>query len=307
VFFVPDGPPHRGLDPHLFQRREIYRVTLWGALGNLVLAAVKFVFGTLGNSHAVVADAVHSVSDLATDAAVVIGARFWTAPADEDHPHGHQRIETMITAGIGIALAAVALGIGYDALDMVREETPASPGWAAFWAAVFSIVVKEGLFRWTRRVGRQLKSPALIANAWHHRTDSLSSVPAALAVAVAVFFPAWSFVDHVGALVVSLFILKAGWDIGSPALNQLMDRGAPRDTVRRMRAAALNVAGVRDAHAVRTRYLGASLQVDLHITVDPDATVRDGHAIAKAVRERLQDEPEVVDVIVHLEPDRSGD
>lgn len=283
--------------------RAVRRVTWIGAAVNVALSAAKLVAGVAGSSQAVVADAVHSLSDLATDVAVLVGVRYWSAPADPTHPHGHQRIETLVTALIGAALAAVAVGIGYNALASLPERHAQPPGLVALAAALASIVTKEVLYRWTARVGRRVKSPAVIANAWHHRSDALSSIPASAAVLMAIVRPGWAFVDHVGAIIVSLFILQAAWKITRPALEQLVDRGAPEPDRQAIEALVLATAGVRAVHAIRTRYVGGGLAVDLHILVDPDLTVRAGHAISHDVKARLLAHgPDVVDAIVHLEP-----
>jgi len=278
-------------------------VTLWGLVVNLGLSALKCVGGILGHSQALVADAVHSLSDTTTDLAVLIGAKFWTAPADADHPHGHGRIETIVTSVIGIALAGVGIGLGYRAILTLPEYHASRPTWLAFAAACLSIVVKEALYRWTVRVGRRVRSPAVIANAWHHRSDALSSVPVAVAVLGTHIHPAWGFLDHVATVVVTVLILHAAWTITWPALRQLVDAGANAHQRQRILTLAQGTPGVRAVHKLRTRHIGPGLQMDLHVLVDPDLTVAEGHAIAGAVKKRLlQYGPEVVDVLVHVEP-----
>ncbi|MGI5863269.1 MAG: cation diffusion facilitator family transporter [Myxococcales bacterium] len=282
---------------------EIRRVTVVGMLLNVVLAGLKLVAGIVGNSQAVVADAVHSFSDLATDVAVLIGMRFWSAPADEEHPHGHGRIETMVAAIIGVALGAAGVGIGYQGIATIDEPHAEAPGMIALAAALLSIVSKEWLYRWTVGVGRKAKSQAVIANAWHHRSDALSSLPAAVAVGVAALWPALAIVDHIGAVLVAGFIVHAAWKITAPALGQLIDGGAPAPVRAEISSIALATPGVRLVHAVRTRYVGSGLHIDLHIQVDPEMSVREGHSISEEVKRRLiGDGPEVLDAIVHLEP-----
>lgn len=284
--------------------RDIRRVTWVGLIANLALSGVKFLGGFFGNSHAVVADAVHSLSDCATDLAILIGVHFWSAPPDANHPHGHRRFETLITTGIGVALAAVALGVGWDAIQGLGEPRGGSPSTPALVAAALSIVVKEALYRWTVIVGRRVHSSALIANAWHHRSDAISSIPAVLAVAVALVRPDWAFVDFAGALVVSIFILQAAWKILKPALDQLVDVGAPPEVLDRVQAIVLATPGVLHVHSVRTRYLGGGVAADLCVHVAPEITVYEGHEISERVRDRLLAEgPEIVDVVVHIEPD----
>ena len=279
-------------------------VTWTGLVVNLLLAIFKFVAGALGHSQAVVADGAHSLSDLSTDLAVLIGVRYWSAPADDCHPHGHQRIETLVTALIGAALVLAGAGIGFNALRSLRgPHTSELPGWVAFWAAIISIVSKELLYRWSIGVGKRVRSPAVMANAWHHRSDSLSSIPAALAVAGSRVFPDWYFLDHVGAVMVSIFILQAAWRIVRPALGQLVDEAAPPEVAETIKRIALETDGVMLVHAVRTRFVGPAIQVDLHILVEPNISVQQGHDISENVQaallDRLQD---VADVVVHIEP-----
>ena len=281
------------------------RVTWAGLAVNAVLFAAKLAAGLMADSQALVADAVHSLSDGITDVAVLVGAGFWSRPPDPDHPYGHRRIETIVTIIVGAVLGGVGIGIVYDALITLRNHVgPTSqPGLAALAVALVSVFVKEALFRWTFAVGRRIKSSALKANAWHHRSDALSSVPAVIAVGIAALFPSWSLVDHVGAIVVSMFILQAAWKISWPALRELVDAGAPEAVCREIYAIACSVDGVRDAHNLRTRYVGARLQLDLHVLIDGAISVRRGHDIAEAVSRRIVERgPDVVDVVVHVEP-----
>jgi cation diffusion facilitator family transporter len=282
---------------------RVTRVGWIGLLCNLVLAAAKATAGIIGQSQAVLADALHSLSDSVTDIAVILGVQYWTAPADEDHPHGHGRIETLITVAIGLAVGAVAVGMGAQAIRGLRHDPGTVPGGVALVVALVSIVVKEALYRWTARVGREVRSPALEANAWHHRSDAISSIPAAVAVAVALIDPEWAVVDRVGAVVVCLLILQASWRILRPAIDQLIDASAPASDRRRIEELALRVEGVEAAHAVRTRYVGSDLAVDLHVEVDGGLSVGEGHAIAVAVRRKLLEEgPNVTDALVQIEP-----
>jgi len=275
-----------------------------GLVTNLVLSALKLVGGIVGQSQAVVADAVHSLSDITTDVAILVGVRYWSKPADANHPHGHRRLESLVTLGIGLVLVVVAAGLLWNAIVTLEDRHESPPEWIAFAAALLSIVSKEILYRWTLAAGQRIKSLALIANAWHHRSDALSSIPAALAVAGAVIHPAWAFLDHVGAAVVSLFIFQAAYRIIRPEFAKLIDSGAPEAALERIRRIALETEGVRRVHRIRTRYVGGtSLAVDLHVKVDPEIPVREGHDISEEVkRQLLENGPEVVDVVVHLEP-----
>jgi cation diffusion facilitator family transporter len=274
---------------------------------NAALAAVKCAGGIAGSSQAVVADAVHTLSDSLTDAAILVGAGHWAQPPDACHPYGHRRIETLITIAIGLFLLGVGIGIGVKAALSLQTIPEQPPRWIAFWAALLSIVVKEGMYRWTFAAGTRMRSSALTANAWHHRADALSSIPAALAVAGALVNPAWRLLDGIGALVVCLFIIRAAWRICRPALGELIDAGAPARDVQRITQRVLRVEGVRQVHAVRTRYAGPCLLVDLHVLVDPDMSVRAGHAVAEKVERVLRaQEPAVCDVVIHVEPCESA-
>jgi cation diffusion facilitator family transporter len=289
------------MDSNLHQKAR--RITLAGLAVNLLLSALKFVLGVLGRSQAVVADAVHSLSDMVSDLLVLVGLRFWTAPADENHPYGHHRIETIITLVIGGLLAAAAAGIGWSAVRRLGVPAECPPLAVALLGPLVSIVSKEILFRRTRIVGQNLHSSALIANAWHHRSDALSSIPALIAVAAASLNPAWAFLDSVGALIVALLILKVAWEIASPALSELTERGADADDVKEIDRLTRTVPGVCCVHRIRTRRMGAGWFVDLHVLVDGNLPVRRGHDIATAVQYRLfEDGPAVADVTVHIEP-----
>lgn len=271
-----------------------------------MLSALKFLLGTLGRSHAVVADAVHSLSDMGTDLLILLGARYWSAPADERHPYGHQRMETVVTLCISLLLAGVAVGLGWDAIGRVGGEPQCPPLLIALLGPLGSIIAKEILFRRTRAVGKRIHSSALIANAWHHRSDALSSLPALIAVAAASANPKWAFLDPIGALVVAILILKVAWDIASPALSELMDHGASAEDLKEMEELARSVPGVCSIHRLRTRRVGSGWFLDLHVLVDGDLPVRQGHDIATQVQHKLlEDGPSVADVIVHMEPDES--
>lgn len=281
----------------------VSKVTWVGLIVNVLLAAVKVVAGILGNSRAVTADGIHSLSDLVTDVSLLIGVRIWTAPPDDAHPYGHQRFETLLTVAIGILLAAVAIGIVVDASVAYSEQRVHHAKSVALWAALLSIAVKEILYRWTAYYGRLHKAPSVVANAWHHRSDALSSIPAAASVLVALVFPKLYWVDLVGSIIVAFFIIHAAWEIAMPAVNELVDRGASSETVDDLKEMARSVEGVVDVHKVRTRYQGLAVFVDLHIEVDGSISVEEGHSIADRVETLLVDsEYNVADAIVHVDP-----
>jgi cation diffusion facilitator family transporter len=288
-------------------QREVRRVTWAGLAVNLILAALKLAAGWVGSSQAVIADAVHSLSDISTDVGVLVGLRYWSRPRDADHPYGHARIEHLVAVALGLVLAGTAVGIAYHAISTHAQQHAVRPAAVALGAAALSIAVKEGLYRWAARVARRVASPALLANAWHHRSDALSSLPALLSVAVAMLVPAWGFVDHIGAVVVAFFILQAAGKIAFPSLNKLVDTAPPAELREAILQAAQGVPGVEEAHAMRTRYLGSGVAVDLHVEVDPELSVREGHDIAERLAERLRaDFERVEDVVVHVEPGRGA-
>ena len=283
--------------------RSIRRITWIGIAGNVSIAILKFALGIIGSSQALVADAVHSISDLVTDFAILIGVRFWSPPPDESHPYGHARIESMVTVGIGLAIGVVALGIAFGGLETIVRGDYHQPALIAVAGAVASVLVKEILYQWTVHIGRKARSSALLANAWHHRSDALSSIPVALAVAAAAWRPEWAIVDPLGAVVVGGFVLFVAWKILAPALRELSDGSAPPDICRKIEALALEVPGIQAVHRVRTRHLGPLIHVDLHAVVDGDVTLTVAHDAAEALRRNVREKiPEVADVLVHMDP-----
>ena len=279
------------------------RVTFAGILVNVAIAAAKTVAGVMSSSQALVADAVHSASDLVTDLVVVFSVRYWVAPADDDHPYGHGKIEALVTLVISAALVFAAWELARNAvMSLVRGKSDATPGAMALAVALGSIVLKEIVFIVTRAVARRVRSTALEANAWHHRSDALSSIPVAAAVAVVWVCPSLWWVDAAGALIVSAFVLHVAWKLASPALQELTDAqiGSKADAVA---AVALSVVGVRGVHKPRARRYGSSFQADIHIQVDGSLSVAEGHAIGHAVKEAVVNAGlDVDDVVVHVEP-----
>ncbi len=281
----------------------LYRVTLWGAAVNLFLALLKIVIGWWGRSQAVLADGLHSLSDLATDFLALLGLRYSNAPPDECHPYGHRRIETLSAVIIGLLLAATGFGLIVKALLSLKACPSGSP--LPLWVLIppaLSLILKEALYRLTLRVGLKAGSPAVVANAHHHRSDALSSLPALLGAGLAAWRPELAFFDPVGSILVSLFILRAAWGIIRPGVTELCD-GVEASEARRIREEVLGIEGVRDAHRVRARKHAGHTLVDLHIQVDPELSVREGHRISEKVRETLlARHRRIIDVVVHLEP-----
>ncbi len=282
--------------------KETIKITTIGIVVNLILSALKFVVGMVGHSQSVIADAIHSLSDSVTDFAVIFGVRFWSAPPDENHPYGHQRIEALITLFIGVMIGLTAILLLVHTLTGDGEKS--QTGWIALWGPALSIVAKEILFWMTIGVGKKINSSALISNAWHHRSDAISSIPALIAVIITALKPEWQFVDQLGALIIAGFIFKVAYEIIKPALMELTDSTIPQEELEKLGEIVLSVEGVRNYHALRTRQSGPYHFVDLHIQVCPSITVKEGHDIASEVREVLITEGnQIAEVIVHTEPD----
>ncbi|MGN0847995.1 MAG: 2-amino-4-hydroxy-6-hydroxymethyldihydropteridine diphosphokinase [Kiritimatiellia bacterium] len=282
--------------------RSIRNVTYAGAAVNILVAALKGVGGVLCSSQALVADAVHSVSDLVTDLAVILGVRYWVAPADAEHPYGHGKIQALVTLFIAGALALVAWELGWHAARALMAGGAKSPGLAAFYCALVSVVSKELLFHWTRRVAHTVKSPALEANAWHHRSDAISSVPVAIAVVVAHVWPSLAWLDAVGAILVACFILHVAWEIAHPALQELVDAGID-DKSAEVAAVARQVPGVLAVHQARARRYGGAFQADLHVQVDASLSIGAAHTLGHDVKNAiLAAGIDVSDAVIHVEP-----
>lgn len=283
--------------------RSIRRITWIGIAGNVLIAALKFALGTIGHSQALVADAVHSASDLVTDFAILIGVKFWSPPPDDSHPYGHGRIEAMVTVSIGLAIAVVALGIGYNGFETILSGDHQPPALVAVAGAVASLLVKEVLYQWTAHVGRKTRSSALMANAWHHRSDALSSIPVAVAVAAAAWRPDWAVADSLGAVVVGGFILYVAWKILAPALVELSDGSAPLHVRQEIETLALEIPEIQGVHRVRTRHLGLLVHVDLHAVVDGETSLAAAHDLAEALRQNVEEKiSTVAHVLVHADP-----
>lgn len=276
---------------------------------NILLTVFKFVVGFIGHSQACIADAVHSFSDLLTDLIVLIGERFWSAPADTDHPHGHQRIEAIITSLIGLLLAFSAISMAVNSVKLMASERPLSvPGWSVFIVAVASIVSKEILYQWTAGVGHATHSMAVVANAWHHRSDAISSIPVALVALAGRIWPSITFLDPVAAILVSCMLLRTAWSIAWPCLQELSDQGVGKAQLEHMRQIASSIAGIKDVHDLRTRRLGNGILLDMHVLVDKNMTVEDGHRLCEQAAATIQKKmPMVLDVMTHMEPENSVD
>lgn len=274
--------------------KKVYRVTLLGSVVNLLLLVFKFVAGVLGHSAAMIADAVHSLSDFVTDLIVIVFVKISSKPEDADHAYGHGKYETLASCIIGLALIVVGVMMGYNAtvkiVDVVRNGTElASPGIIALVAAVLSIVLKEWMFRITRKVAREVDSPAVEANAWHHRSDALSSVGTAIGIGGAVLLGSkWAVLDPIAALVVSVFIVVQAAKILSDAIGQLMEKSLPRDVEQRICEIVYEEEGTSDIHHLRTRKIGSQISIELHVRMSGSLTLREVHDKSIAIEKRLR-------------------
>jgi cation diffusion facilitator family transporter len=278
-------------------------VTLVGALVNTILIILKFLTGVLGMSQALIVDAIHSVSDLFTDIVVLVGLRIGRKAPDEEHPFGHARIETLASAALGIALIATALYLGIESSLNIYLHTEYHPTGLALIGAGISIAFKEGLYHYTVHTGKRIKSQLLMANAWHHRSDALSSVAVLVGVTGTLINPSWHILDSFAALLVSFFIIKVGLDILRNCLREFTDTAPQPEVLERINSCVLSVEGVLDVHDLRVRTSGGLYQMETHIIVDGQLTVDEGHRITKEVEDCLAEELEDLDrVIIHVEP-----
>ena len=296
------------------RERGIVRITAIGAIVNALLAFGKLLAGVFGHSAALVADAAHSLSDLATDAAVVLFVRVSSRPPDEDHDFGHGKFETFATLLIALALFGVAVGLFRDgaaragALVKARDSTP-PPAGIAIVAAAVSVVVKEMLYRVTRRHGERLNAPSVIANAWHHRSDALSSIGALAGVAGARWLdhPAAVYLDPLAGMAIAVLVVVSAWQLAAPAIGELLEKSLPASTEADLLRLIAADPAIHDPHNLRTRRIGAGIAVEIHFRVDPEMTVRESHDIAQGVEDRIRAKyGDWSHVIVHVEPDKAG-
>ncbi len=288
--------------------REVRKVTLIGSAIDFILGVVKIVAGWLANSQALIADGIHSFSDLLTDFLVLYAAKHSHKAADEEHPYGHGRIETLATIGLGVILITVACGIAYDSVRRINKpEILLEPGGLALMIAVLSIISKEWIYHYTVAAARRLRSDMLLANAWHSRSDAISSIVVVLGIAGAMH--GHPYLDAVAAVVVAVMIAKIGTNMVRSSSQELIDRALNKDELSAIRAHILKVKGVRSLHMLRSRKSAGDAFIDVHIQVDPRLSVSEGHQIGETVRRRLLDSIDIVsDVTVHIDPenDESG-
>ncbi|GHV14086.1 hypothetical protein AGMMS49938_09610 [Fibrobacterales bacterium] len=280
----------------------IRRVTVIGLIVNGILFAIKLIAGLYGGSQSLLADAVHSFSDFAAGVAVLIGSYFWNRAPDEDHPYGHKKIETLLAIGIAISLILAATYIAIESFKNIHNHNLFEAGNFVIIVATISVITKEILYRYTIIYGRKLKSQSLIASAYDHRSDAISSVPVLISVSIASFAPTWSFMDSIGALVVVILIFRSAILIAKPALAEMLDSGATKEICDKIISASKTIPEVHSIHDLRTHYSGGELYIDLHIVLDPNMTLREAHFIGDRVEDLLKkNDIFAYDVLVHLD------
>lgn len=290
------------------RNKEIYKVTLVGGAVNVILVAFKFVAGIMGNSAAMIADAVHSLSDFITDIIVLAFVRISGKPQDKSHEYGHGKYETLALTLIGVALLAVAIWILYGGATKIATWLNGgrleAPGMLALWAALLSIVFKEAVYRYSIIKARQLQSPAVEANAWHHRSDALSSVGTALGIGGAIFLgQRWTVLDPLASLVVGAFIVKVSVHLLRDGIGDLMEQSLPDEVEKEILQLVASVPDVEEPHDLRTRRIGNHYAIELHILVNGDITLREAHDKASAVEDLLKSHyGQDTHVAVHVEP-----
>lgn len=290
------------------REKEIYKVTLWGSLVNALLMVLKFVAGVLGNSAAMMADAVHSVSDFVTDMVVIAFVRISSKPKDKSHDYGHGKFETLATAMIGLALVIAAIGIFVSGAKQIaiwaNGGQLAQPSLIALWAALISIVLKEIIYQYTNHKAKQLDSEAMRANAWHHRSDALTSVAAAIGIGCAIFCgEKWVVFDPIASIIVAAFILKVAVDLMRNALGELMEKSLPDEVENEILDIVSSVPEVSEPHDLRTRRIGNHYAIELHILMDGNLSLKSTHDKATEIEKRLKERyGEETHVAVHVEP-----
>lgn len=283
--------------------RLTHQATVVGAVVNVFLTLVKVIFGIVGQSQSLVADGIHSLSDLLSDGMVLFAARHAKNEPDQEHPYGHGRFETAATMGLGLLLILVGLGIMWDAGErLFSPEELLQPHSITLYIALFSILVKEGLYHYTQYLARRIKSELLRANAWHHRSDSISSF--VVMVGIGGTMAGLPYLDAIAAILVGVMIVHIGWSLSWGAMQELVDAGLEEEQIHEIREIINSVFGVSSVHMLRTRKMGGQASADVHVQVDPWISVSEGHRIAEVVQMRLIDEVDMLtDVTVHIDPE----
>lgn len=295
------------------REKAITSVTVWGAVANLTLSLFKMAAGFYGKSSAMIADSVHSLSDLVSDVIVLVMVRVASRDRDKGHDYGHGKYETLATLAVSILLLVVGARLMSGAIGrivfVIKGGTLETPGRIALWAAVASIVVKELLFQWTSHIGRKYDSPAVTANAWHHRSDAFSSIGSALGIGGAVLLGGkWTILDPITCSVISVIIIVVAVRMAMPAVAELTEASLPDETEDRILEIIRSAEGVEGAHELKTRRNGRVIIIDVHIVVNPELRVIEAHHISSKVENALKSEfGSQTQVSVHIEPDENSD
>ena len=295
------------------REKAIYQVTWAGSFVNFLLVVFKFIAGILGHSAAMIADAVHSLSDFATDIVVHIFTRISNKPQDKNHDYGHGKYETLATAIIGIVLFAVGAGICWNGLRAIQTVWQGGrlpvPGMLAFAGAIISIVSKELIYRYTIHVGRKINSSAVIANAWHHRSDAFSSIGTAMGIGGAIALgESWSVLDPMAAVIVSFFIMKVSVQLLKPCVDELTEKSLPDEIEKEICLIAENTPGVSAIHNLRTRRIGNHYAIEMHVRMDGHLTLYEAHAKASVIENKLKEKyGNETHVGIHVEPVKDAD
>lgn len=290
------------------REKQIFRTTLVGSVANLLLVVFKFIAGIVGHSAAMIADAVHSLSDFITDIIVIIFVAISGKPEDEDHDYGHGKYETLATAVIGIILFFVGVGLLISGIKAIigalQGEPLQTPSLLALIAAVISIVVKEALYHYTVKRGKSLGSSSVVANAWHHRSDALSSIGTAIGVGGAIFLgEQWRILDPIAAVIVSLFIIKVAVELFKPCIEELLERSLPAEMEQKILDIILSTPQVSSPHHLRTRRIGSYIAIEVHIRMDGQRSLSEAHQVASDIERRLKAEfGESTHIGIHMEP-----
>lgn len=291
------------------RKKEIMRVTLLGSFANFVLLIFKFAAGILGHSSAMIADAVHSLSDFVTDIIVMLFVNISSKPMDESHDYGHGKYETLATTIVGIVLLCVGFGLFWEGANKIYDYyikgvALESPEMIALIAALVSIVIKESLYRVTAWVGRRQDSQVVIANAWHHRSDAFSSIGTALGIGGAILLGEnWRVLDPLAAVIVSLFIVKVALQLLIPAINDLLEKSLPKEIEDEILEIIRELPEVKNPHNLRTRRIGNNFAIEAHIRVDGDTTVSSAHDLTREIERRLREKfGQATHIALHVEP-----
>lgn len=290
------------------REKQIYKVTLVGSVGNLALLIFKLIAGVLGHSSAMIADAIHSLSDFVTDIVVLIFVRISVKPQDASHDYGHGKFETVATFLVGLALMMAAIGIiepGVRKLILWWNGAELeAPGWIALWAALLSIVVKELLYQFTVRKGKKLNSQVMVANAWHHRSDALSSVGAAIGIGGAIWLgQRWTMLDPLASVVVGLMLVKVAWELLKTSMAELTEGSLSEETEQEIIKLICSVPNVQEPHNLRTRRIGNHIAIEAHIRMDGNLSLNEAHEQATAVERKLKARfGDKTYVSIHMEP-----